>query len=45
MTNGHSTVAAMLMAGKPMVILPQHLEMFLIARSIEASGAGLSAPA
>ncbi len=45
MTNGHSTVAAMLMAGKPMVILPQHLEMFLIARSIEENGAGLSAPA
>jgi UDP:flavonoid glycosyltransferase YjiC (YdhE family) len=45
MTNGHSTTAAMLLAGKPMVILPQHLEMFLIARSIEESGAGLSAPA
>jgi UDP:flavonoid glycosyltransferase YjiC (YdhE family) len=45
MTNGHSTVTAMLMAGKPMVLLPQHLEMFLIARCIEESGAGLSAPA
>jgi UDP:flavonoid glycosyltransferase YjiC (YdhE family) len=45
MTNGHSTVAAMLMAGKPMVLLPRHLEMFLIARSIEERGAGLSAPA
>jgi UDP:flavonoid glycosyltransferase YjiC (YdhE family) len=45
MTNGHSTVAAMLLAGKPMVILPQHLEMFLIARGIEESGAGLAAPA
>jgi UDP:flavonoid glycosyltransferase YjiC (YdhE family) len=45
MTNGHSTAAAMLLAGKPMVILPQHLEMLLIARSIEESGAGLAAPA
>jgi len=45
MTNGHSTAAAMLLAGKPMVILPQHLEMFLIARSIEQTGAGLAAPA
>jgi UDP:flavonoid glycosyltransferase YjiC (YdhE family) len=45
MTNGHSTTASMLLAGKPMVILPQHLEMFLIGRSIEESGAGLAAPA
>lgn len=45
MTNGHSTTAAMLLAGKPMVILPQHLEMFLIGRSIEESGTGLAAPA
>ena len=45
MTNGHSTTAAMLLAGKPMVILPQHLEMFLIARGIEENGAGLAAPA
>lgn len=45
MTNGHSTAAAMLLAGNPMVILPRHLEMFLIARSIEESGAGLAAPA
>lgn len=45
MTNGHSTTAAMLLAGKPMVILPQHLEMFLIGRSIEENGAGLTAPA
>lgn len=45
MTNGHSTAAAMLLAGKPMVILPQHLEMFLIGRSIEESGVGLAAPA
>lgn len=44
MTNGHSTTASMLLAGKPLVLLPQHLEMFLIARSVEQQGAGLSAP-
>jgi len=44
MTSGHSTTAAMLLAGKPLVLLPQYLEMLLIARSVEAQGAGLSAP-
>jgi UDP:flavonoid glycosyltransferase YjiC (YdhE family) len=44
MTNGHSTTAAMLLAGKPMVLLPQQLEMYLIARSVEENGAGLAAP-
>lgn len=43
-TNGHSTAAAMLLAGKPLVIMPQHLEMLLIARSVELAGAGLAAP-
>jgi UDP:flavonoid glycosyltransferase YjiC (YdhE family) len=44
MTNGHGTTAAMLLAGKPVVLLPRQLEMFLIARSVEEHGAGLSAP-
>ena len=44
MTNGHSTTAAMLLAGKPVVLLPQHLEMFLIAKGVQQSGAGLAAP-
>ena len=44
MTNGHGTSAAMLLAGKPMVLLPQHLEMLLIARRVEEHGVGLSAP-
>ena len=44
MTNGHSTTAAMLLAGKPVVLLPQHLEMYLIANGVEVSGAGLAAP-
>lgn len=45
MTNGHGTTAAMLLAGKPVLLLPQHLEMLHIARSVEKAGAGLSAPA
>lgn len=44
MTSGHSTTAAMWLAGKPLVLLPQYLEMFLIARGVEQQGAGLSAP-
>lgn len=44
LTGGHSTVAAMLLAGKPVVLLPQQLEMFLIARDVQECGAGLSAP-
>jgi UDP:flavonoid glycosyltransferase YjiC (YdhE family) len=45
MTNGHGTTAAMLLAGKPVVLLPQHLEMLLIARCVEQAGAGLAAAA
>lgn len=44
MTNGHTTTAAMLLAGKPVLLLPQHLEMLLIARCVETAGLGLSAP-
>ncbi|HSN17576.1 MAG TPA: nucleotide disphospho-sugar-binding domain-containing protein [Gammaproteobacteria bacterium] len=44
MTNGHSTTAAMLLAGKPVVLLPRHLEMYLIANSVQQIGAGLAAP-
>ncbi|HEU5399660.1 MAG TPA: hypothetical protein VFV77_10260 [Gammaproteobacteria bacterium] len=43
MTNGHGTTAAMLLAGKPVLLLPQHLEMLHIAGSVEKAGAGLSA--
>ena len=43
MTNGHGTTAAMLLAGKPVLLLPQHLEMMLIAKTVEKSGAGLTA--
>jgi len=43
MTNGHGTTAAMLLAGKPILLLPQHLEMLLIAKAVERNGAGLVA--
>lgn len=43
MTNGHGTTTAMLLAGKPMLLLPQHLEMLLIADQVEKQGAGLKA--
>lgn len=43
MTNGHGTTAAMLLAGKPVLLLPQHLEMLLIAESVRKCGAGLAA--
>ena len=43
MTNGHGTTAAMLLAGKPVMLLPQHLEMMLIAKTVEKQGAGLMA--
>ncbi|HEX7966338.1 MAG TPA: hypothetical protein VF651_11565 [Gammaproteobacteria bacterium] len=45
MTNGHGTTAAMLLAGKPVVVLPRHLEMMHIAHSVERAGVGLAAPA
>lgn len=45
MTNGHGTATAMLLAGKPVLILPQHLEMLLIGESVKAHGVGLVAPA
>lgn len=43
MTNGHGTTASTLLAGKPVLLLPQHLEMLLIAKAVERNGAGLVA--
>jgi UDP:flavonoid glycosyltransferase YjiC (YdhE family) len=40
---GHGTTAAMLLAGVPLLLLPQHLEQFLLARRIERMGAGVIA--
>lgn len=41
---GHGVTAALLLAGKPMLLLPLHLEMLLTARAVAALGAGLVAP-
>lgn len=37
----HATTAAFLLAGKPVMMLPGHLEQFLLARRVEELGAGL----
>jgi UDP:flavonoid glycosyltransferase YjiC (YdhE family) len=46
---GHSTTAAMLLAGVPVLLLPEHVEQFLIGRNAAALGVGaalnLSTPA
>lgn len=44
MTTGHGTTTSTLLAGKPVLLLPRHLEMLLIANAVEKMGAGLSAP-
>lgn len=36
-----STVTSFLLKGKPLLLLPGHLEQFLLARRVEAMGAGL----
>ncbi|HEX5339761.1 MAG TPA: nucleotide disphospho-sugar-binding domain-containing protein [Gammaproteobacteria bacterium] len=41
---GHGVTAALLLAGKPMLLLPLHLEMLLTARAVTRLGAGLAAP-
>jgi UDP:flavonoid glycosyltransferase YjiC (YdhE family) len=38
---GMSTVASLLLRGKPVLMLPGHLEQFLLARRVEEMGAGL----
>jgi len=44
-TNGtHATTAAMLLAGKPLLTLPQNLERLLVSRRVRELGAGLVAP-
>jgi UDP:flavonoid glycosyltransferase YjiC (YdhE family) len=37
----HATTAAFLLAGKPVMMLPGHLEQFLLAKRVEELGAGL----
>jgi hypothetical protein len=41
---GHSVLALMLLAGKPLLVLPLHLEMLINASSVLKLGAGLAAP-
>lgn len=38
---GMSTVTSFLLKGKPLLLLPGHLEQFLVARRVEEMGAGL----
>jgi UDP:flavonoid glycosyltransferase YjiC (YdhE family) len=37
---GHGTTAAMLLAGVPVLLLPEHVEQFLLGRNVAALGAG-----
>jgi UDP:flavonoid glycosyltransferase YjiC (YdhE family) len=39
--SGSGTVATALQAGKPVVMLPMHMEQLLFARRVQALGAGL----
>ena len=39
---GHAMTAGMLMAGVPLLLLPGHLEQFLLATRVEAMGAGIA---
>ncbi|MBI3140801.1 MAG: UDP-glucuronosyltransferase [Rhodocyclales bacterium] len=38
---GHGTTAAFLLAGVPLLLLPSHLEQYLVARNVVALGAGM----
>jgi hypothetical protein len=37
---GHGTTAAMLLGGVPVLLLPEHVEQFLLGRNVAALGAG-----
>jgi UDP:flavonoid glycosyltransferase YjiC (YdhE family) len=41
---GHGSAATMLLAGKPMLLIPLFHEQLLLARRVEEMGAGRSAP-
>lgn len=41
---GHGTTAAALMAGKPCLLFPLHIEQYLLAKQVERLGAGRIAP-
>ena len=40
-----ATTTAFLLAGKPILLLPSHLEQFLLARRVATMGAGICVPA
>jgi UDP:flavonoid glycosyltransferase YjiC (YdhE family) len=42
LNGGHNTTAAMLLAGKPVLILPLTIEQYLTARNVERLGAGVT---
>ncbi|HYC47701.1 MAG TPA: nucleotide disphospho-sugar-binding domain-containing protein [Burkholderiales bacterium] len=42
---GHGTVAAMLLAGVPLVLYPTHVEQAIVAGNITRLGAGVASPA
>lgn len=41
LNGGHGTVSAMLMHGVPMLLLPLHLEQYLLGRNVSRLGAGM----
>ena len=45
LSGGHGTLAAVLLAGKPVVVAPIQLEQLLLARCCEQSGLGIGVPA
>ncbi len=42
---GHGTVAAALLAGRPLFILPSQVEQSMLAMRVQAMGAGIASPA
>jgi UDP:flavonoid glycosyltransferase YjiC (YdhE family) len=42
--SGHSTTAAMLLGGVPMLLFPEVIEQLIVARNVAALGAGLVIP-
>jgi UDP:flavonoid glycosyltransferase YjiC (YdhE family) len=44
LSGGHGTLAAILLAGKPVVIVPIQLEQLLLAKRCEESGFGIGSP-
>ena len=45
LSGGHGTLAAVLLAGKPVVVVPIQLEQLLLAKRCEEAGFGIGSPA